>query len=126
MTQIDFAHRIKAVNVGPLVRLEIREETKYESTSDSYTQWEVGALASVVNTSTIFLDIELSYGQRDYYDNQTFLTSYNFISSSLIADFVVYDRISASIIFDGNFESHSLTENNSNLYLLTVGLNARF
>lgn len=125
-SQLNFTYQIKNLHLGPLIRIELKDEVKYENTSDSYTQWEFGVTSNILGQESLFFDLEATYGERIYHDEQIFLTSYNFYTVSVIANYVVYKGISVDMIFDGNFELHEKTENNSNLYLLSLALNAHF
>lgn len=115
---------------GPLTRLEYRNEeamenVDFESFTGIYTQWEAGLHAEFLNKKALFFDGEATYGQRNYREEAGFLTSYDFWSVSFIANYSLFKNISLSFMFDGSFESHQVRENDTNLYLLSIGVNAR-
>ena len=127
-TELKVTQQISDLAIGPLVRFEFRDEEEDESgyASESYGQWELGAATGFIGRSSLFFDAVTTYGKRDYQDKEGTLSSYTFVSVSLMANYALWKEISLNVIFDGDFESHEKAEDDSNLYLLTIGLRARF
>ncbi len=124
--ELKVSQQIRYLNLGPLVRVEFKGEKSFEGVSESYGQWELGGAFSFLNLGSLFFDGEATYGQRSYRDQAASLTSFDFISVSLIADYSIFKGFSANLIFDGDFEKHGLTQNDTRLYLLTASVSARF
>jgi hypothetical protein len=125
-SEFGVAQKIRNLSTGPLVRVEFRKESDFGFTPESYTQWELGGMAGFLGQDGLFFDVEATYGQRHYRQENSILSSYNFISLSVMANYVIWETLSIDLIFDGDFESHEISENDSNLYLLTIGLSANF
>ncbi len=124
------SYQVDGVGAGPMVRLEFRHEnTSPDSSldyfSDTYTQWEIGAHAEMLEIRRLYFAAELTIGRRDYGNEVEALTSYRLVSPSLVATYSLNDRFSVNILFDGVFERHDRVEDNTTLYLLTVGVSAR-
>lgn len=111
---------------GPFCRLEFKTEKEFEFEAEEYGQWELGAAANILSSASFFLDTELSAGRRNYREGNEILSSYDFISTSVMLNWVLGKHLSFNLVFDSNLESHEQVEDNSNLYLLTIGLKARF
>lgn len=127
--ELKSSYRLDGVGAGPMVRLEFRHEAESpDSTldffSDAYTQWEIGAHADMLEIRRLYFAAEITIGRRNY-GNEAGLTSYRLISPSLVSTYSFNDRFSVNILFDGVFERHDRIEDNTTLYLLTIGLSAR-
>jgi len=125
-TELKVTQQISDLSLGPLARFEFRDEDESGYTSESYGQWEFGGAAGLIGKDRLFFDVETTYGKRDYQDKEGTLSSYTFVSVSLMANYALWKEISINAIFDGDFESHEKAEDDSNLYLLTIGMSARF
>jgi hypothetical protein len=129
--ELKSSYRLNGVGLGPLARLEYRSEgsstdASTDYFSDAYTQWEIGAHADMLDIRRLFFMAELALGYRNYAAESDILTSYRVVSPSLVATYSLSKRLSLTVLFDGVFERHERVEDNSTLYLLTVGLSARF
>lgn len=125
------SYKLNGAGLGPLVRLEHRNEdgspdTSTEFFSDAYTQWEIGAHADMLEVRRLYFMAELAFGRREYTAESDILTSYRVVSPSLVGTYSFNNRLALTVLFDGVFERHKRVEDNSTLYLLTVGLTARF
>ncbi len=128
--ELKSSYRLDGVGAGPLVRLEFRGEdtpadTAFDYFSDAYSQWEIGAHADMLEIRRLYFSAEMTIGYRKYSADAEALTSYRVYSPSLVATYSLSDRFSVNILFDGLFERHDRIEDNTTLYLLTIGLNAR-
>ncbi|MCP4567819.1 MAG: hypothetical protein GY841_09605 [FCB group bacterium] len=112
--------------IGPFARLEFRSEEELDIEAEEYSQWELGLTGNILNITTLFFDSELSVGKRNYNDGNSILTSYSFVSISTMVNIRLLRFLSLNLAFDGDFESHDQWETDSDLYLLSAGLNARF
>lgn len=129
--ELKSSYRLDGIGVGPLLRLEFRREDDYSESvldyfSDAYNQWELGAHADMLEIRRLYFTAELTVGNRHYDNEAETLTSYRLISPSLVATYSLNDRFSINALFDGVFERHDRIEDNTTLYLLTIGVNARF
>jgi len=128
--EVNETTRLNGFGWGPLVRLEYRREkaltdNEIESFPEGYDQWEAGIHTEFLNRVALFFNGEVTYGRRDYPEASGFQTSYNFWSVSLLADYSLFRNLSFNLMFDGSFEGHELREDNTNLYLLSLGVTAR-
>jgi hypothetical protein len=64
-------------------------------------------------------------GRRQYEEAAGAISSYDFIALSLLVNYWLSKNISIQAMVDSDLERHAKEEDNSSLYLLTVGLNAR-
>ncbi len=124
-------YSLNGFGLGPLLRLESRSEAAVKDDiiddfSETYSQWEAGIQAEFLDTRALFLDSELTYGRRNYREGEGFLSSYNLWSVSFLASYSIFKNLSVDGMFDGTFESHSDRNDDSNLYLLSIGVTARF
>jgi len=122
--------RLDGWGLGPLFRLESRREkalseNEIASVSESFDQWEAGLKTEFFNLATLFFDGEVTYGSRDYRETGGYLTSYDFWSISLIGNYAISRNLSFNLMFDGLFEKHQIREDDANIYLLSLGVNAR-
>lgn|GEM_PF-3361590 len=118
--------KIGQVGLGPVACYEIKDERPVDGFSESYHQWEGGIGVSALDRASFFCDAEATFGSRIYRDTSSFLSSYHFISLSVIANYTITKHLSFSLLFDGNFELHPAKTDNNNLYFLTAGLTGRF
>lgn len=128
--EINETTRLNGFGWGPLIRLEYRQENslpnnEIELFSEGYGQWEAGIHADFFNRLALFLNGEITYGSRNYREEGGFLTSYRFWSVGLIANYSLFRNVSLNLIFDGHFEGHEIREDDTNLYLLSLGVTAR-
>lgn len=124
------SYEVSGVSMGPMARGEFRREEEIEAGSvvyfsESYDQWELGTHVEFFGVGSVFFNAEATYGARNYRGSSTILTSYDLVSASLIGNVSICRNFSVSAIFDGNFEYHRVKEDNSNLYLLSISVNAR-
>jgi hypothetical protein len=124
-------YQFSGIWVGPLIRLEIRRLDKEvslptDNLREDYDQWEVGLHAELLDSRRLYFLTEMTYGRREYSAGTELLTSYSLISPSIMASYSLSRRISVNLFFDGSFERHEETEDNTNLYLLSAGLSVRF
>jgi hypothetical protein len=123
-------HKIGNFNWGPLTRLEYRHEkaladSELGSYSESYSQWAAGFHVDFMNLKSLFLNSEATIGRRQYEEAAGAISSYDYISLSLLVNYWLSKNISIQAMVDSDLERHAKEEDNSSLYLLTVGLNAR-
>ncbi len=127
--ELKSSYQLDGIGAGPMLRLEFRDESAADTSlnyfSDLYTQWEIGVHAEMLEIRRLYFSAEMTIGHRDYGTEIETLTSYRLISPSLVATYSFGDRFSVNILFDGVFERHDRVEDNTNLYLLTIGLSAR-
>ncbi len=129
-TQVKFVNSLSDWSLGPVGKIAYRTEEPYDdiegSFDESYTEGEFGLTGGYLGLGDFFFDIEGTFGHREYVQNDDILTSYNFLSASLVASYSFTEYIALNILFDGEFEYHAVREDNSNLLLVSIGLTARF
>ena len=131
VVEVNGAYRHNGLGAGPVLRWEERsegalEDDIIESFSESYSQKEAGIQAEFLDTRALFMDAELTYGRRNYHEGEGLLSSYNLWSISLLASCSIFKNISVDGMFDGTLERHSEESDNANLFLLSIGVTARF
>jgi hypothetical protein len=124
--------RVGYIGLGPLGRLDYRREKRVEDPSradfsvrEQYNQWEIGIQGDILSPRAMFMNTDLTFGYRRYLNGTAILTSYHFISFSLIANYSITNRISFNMLADGNLETHGRKQDNTNLYLISIGVSAQ-
>lgn len=125
---------IKGWETGPLVRSEYRNEAPTESYSEEFRQWELGLVSDYFGLNglsgsgggSLILTGELTFGKREYLFGGDILSSYQFVSTSVMAGWSISEHLRIDLLFDGSFETHDRAVDDSNLYLLSVGVSTRF
>jgi len=124
-------YRLGAIKTGPLARLEFRRTVESDDPladlmSDDYDQWEAGVYAEMLNAKNLYFVGELTLGRREFLSDNYLLTDYSLVSPSIMTAYSFNRYLSANLLFDATFERHRETKDNSNLYLFSIGLTARF
>jgi len=117
---------IGASALGPIIKMEFRREEELEDLPENYSEFAGGIVFESLSGRDLFMDAEVLGGRRSYRDDYTILSSYTYFSSSLIASYRFWRQTSLNVLFDGTFEFHDLSENDTNLYLVSIGLTSRF
>jgi len=123
-------HKIGDFNWGPLTRLEYRHENALDDSelgpySETYNHWAAGFHIDFMNLKSLFFTSAATFGRRQYEKSAGTISSYDCISFSLLINYWLSRRISLQGMVDGDLEQHAKEEDDSSLYLLTVGLTAR-
>lgn len=119
--------KLGKVGVGPIAAGEVKQERAVDGISESYRQWEGGLGVSALDQVSLFCDAEATYGGRAFRNTtSSLLSSYHFISLSIMLNYSITRHISFSLLFDGNFELHHEKTDNNDLYLITAGITSRF
>jgi hypothetical protein len=128
--QLESTLKFGQLGWGPLIRLEFRnewepEDLEFGSFAETYNQWELGGHTNLFSLQTFFLNGEVTFGERNYREETDILSSYNFWSVSVLANYSIIKNLSINFMFDGTFESHQIREDDTSLSLLSVGVTAR-
>ena len=129
--ELEGSYRIGEVEGGPLVRIELRDEEllpagAVEYFSEAFSQFEGGLQAGSTDFGGLFIDVETTYGRRNYRGGTSLLTSYDFVAVSLMGNYAITRYLSLSLMLEGEVERHQRKEDDANLYLFSGGVTARF
>lgn len=110
-----------SLGIGP--QFEILHEAKDDfAVSEDY--FEIGAAVDfdLIKARKYFVSIESVIGRRDLKDNTDLLTDYTFERLNFIGDVKFFKRLSLNVFFSAEWEWHTISTNNSEIYLLSSSL----
>lgn len=124
-TRLAVTRRFGEFAVGPVGRIAYRDEDNLDLGAEEYLEAAGGAEMNLLGAGSAFFSGELLFGKRDYRARDPLVSSYRFVSIAVIGTYRVGRWIDFTLLFDGDFESHDVAEDDSNLILVSAGLSVK-
>jgi hypothetical protein len=102
-----------------------RDEDNLDAGSEEYFQAAGGAEVNLFGAGKAFFTGELLYGRREYRASDPLVSSYHYVSASVIGTYQVLEWIDLTLLFDGEFKRHDQDNDDSDLILLSCGLSIK-
>lgn len=114
-----------SVGLGPAITILDEKEREFQDGED-YLETAANIEFDYMSAGKIFLSAESSFGRRDIKTEYDLQSDFRFERLIFISDFKLMGSVNLNFLFSAEWEWHDISQENSQLYLLSSSLSYTF